>query len=171
MSQLRRLLRGVLIFFGILFVLGGVGALLPREHVAMKVVELPAPPAKVYAAIRDVERAPSWRSGVKTVEILPAQGERQRYREVGDEGPITFEILQDVPEQRLVVQIADIHLSFGGRWVFQLAPGAGGGTQLSLAEVGDIPNPLIRFFAHYFFGFHGSIEQYLSDLQAHLGKG
>ncbi len=171
MSQLRRILRGVLIFLGILFVLGGFGALLPREHVAMKIVELPDPPAKVYAAIRDVEHAPSWRSGVSKVEILPKQGERQRYREFGDDGPITFDILQDVPEQRFVVQIADIHLSFGGRWVFQLSPSESGGTKLSLAEVGDIPNPLIRFFAHYFFGFHGSIEQYLTDLRAHLGKG
>ena len=170
MSLLRRIARGTLMILGVLFVLGGVGALLPREHVAMEIVELKAPPAAVYAALRGFEEAPTWRSGLQRVEILPKQGDRLRYREFGGEGPMTFEVLQDVPDQRLVVQIADIHLAFGGRWVFQLAPTEGGGTRLSLAEVGDIPNPLIRFFAHYIFGFHGTIEQYVADLQAHLAK-
>lgn len=170
MSLPRRLVRGALTFSAILFVLGGFGALIPREHVAMEIVDLPQPPAAVYAALRDVEKAPGWRSGLSRVEVLPKQGDRARYREFGDDGAMTFDVLEEVPDRRFVVQIADIHLAFGGRWVFQLSPGASGGTRLTLAEVGDIPNPLIRFFAHNLFGFHGTIGQYVADLKAHLAK-
>ncbi len=46
MSLPRRLVRGALTFSAILFVLGGFGALIPREHVAMEIVDL------VYTTVR-----------------------------------------------------------------------------------------------------------------------
>lgn len=166
----RRLLRGALWLAALLFALSFWGGHLPREHVAMETVELQAPPARVYAAVRDLESAPTWRTGVTQVEALPPRGDRPAYRETSTEGALTLEIVEDVPEKRLVTQVADLGLPFAGRWVFQLEPTASGGTRLTLSEIGDIPNPLLRLFAHYVFDLDAGIEQYLADLQAHLAK-
>lgn len=166
----RRLLRGALWLAAILFALGFWGGHLPREHVAMETVELQASPAQVYTAVRDLESAPTWRTGVKQVEALPPRGDRPAFRQLDGDGAITLEVVEDVPEKRFVTEIADLGLPFGGRWVFQLEPTPSGGTRLTLAEIGDIPNPVLRLFAHYVFDLDAGIHQYLADLQAHLGK-
>lgn len=166
----RRLLRGALWLVAVLFALSFWGGHLPREHVAMETVELPAPPAQVYAIVRDLENTPNWRTGVTAVEALPPRGDRPLYRQLGTKGPLTLEIVEDVPDQRVVTGIADVGVAFGGRWVFQLEPTASGGTRLTMAEIGDIPNPLIRWFAHYVYDLDTGIDQYLADLQAHLSK-
>ncbi|HEY8375856.1 MAG TPA: hypothetical protein VIK91_05165, partial [Nannocystis sp.] len=63
----------------------------------------------------------------------------------------------------------DIHLPYSGRWVFQFAPTESGGTRLTLTEVGDVTNPVLRLFGTA-VGFEGSIKEYLADLRAHLSK-
>jgi uncharacterized protein YndB with AHSA1/START domain len=166
----RRLLRGALWFVAVLFALGFWGGHLPREHIAMETVELAATPAQVYAVVRDLENAPSWRSDVKQVEALPPRGDRKVYRQRGDDGALTLEVVEDVPDKRFVTEIADLGLPFAGRWVFQLEPTASGGTRLTLAEIGDIQNPVLRLFAHHLFDLDAGIEQYLADLQALLAK-
>lgn len=166
----RRLLHGALYLAGLLFALGFWGGHLPREHVAMATVELQAPPAQVYKAVRDLESAPTWRPGLVKVEPLPPRADRPAYLQTDADGAMTLEIVEDVPGKRVVTQIADLGLPFAGRWVFQLEPTEAGGTRVTLAEIGDIPNPLLRLFAHHVFDLDAGIEQYLADLQAHLGK-
>jgi hypothetical protein len=166
----RRLLRGALWLAAILFALSFWGGHLPREHVAMETVELPAPPAEIYKIVRDLEGTPTWRTGVTAVEALPPRGDRPAYRQLGDDGPLTLEVVEDVPGKRFVTGIADLGLPFGGRWVFQIEPSASGGTRLTLSEIGDIPNPLLRLFAHYVFDLDAGIDQYLADLQARLSR-
>ena len=165
----RRVIVGVLYFTTFVVALGFFGALLPREHVAMETAELPAPPESVYAVLRNLEAAPTWRSGLARVEVLPKRGEREIYREHGDHGPMTLEIVEDIPNRRFVTAIADLDATFGGRWVFELTPTESGGTRLTLSELGDIPNPLVRFLAYHLWGFDGSIAQYMTDLRRHLG--
>ncbi|PCC72470.1 Polyketide cyclase / dehydrase and lipid transport [Nannocystis exedens] len=166
----RRVLRVVFWLLGV-FVLITVGGLfMPRQHIAMESVVLPAAPEVVYAAVRDVESQPSWRSDLKRVELLPDKGDRRVYREIGDDGVNTFEITEDVPNERFVSEMADPGRSFAGHWVFQFAPAEGGGTRLTLTEVGDVPNPALRFLAGAIFGWEGATKQYLADLQAHLAK-
>lgn len=165
----RRVVTGVLYFTAFVLLLGFVGALLPRDHVAMETADLPAPPEAVYAAIRNVEAAPTWRTGLTRVEILPQHNDRDVYREHGADGPLTLEVVEDVPNRRVVTEIADLGLMFAGRWVFVLTPNESGGTRLTLSELGDVQNPLVRFFGHYVFGFDGSIAQYMTDLRRHLG--
>lgn len=168
----RSIIRGIVYvgyFLAFLLLLGFFGALLPREHVSMETIELPAPPEAVYATLRDVTSAPTWRTGLTSVELLPKRGDREVYREHGADGPLTLEVVEDIPGKRLVTQVADLGLPFSGRWVFQLAPSESGGTRLTLAEIGDVPNPLIRFLGHYLFGFDSTVDQYAADLRRHLG--
>jgi uncharacterized protein YndB with AHSA1/START domain len=166
----RRALSVVLWLLGVFVIVITCGSNMPREHIAMETVVLPAAPEAVYAAVRDVESQPSWRSDLKRVEILPDKGDRRAYREIGDDGATTFEVTQDVPNERLVSEMADPGRAFSGRWVFQFAPAEGGGTRLTLTEVGDVPNPALRFFAATLFGWEGSTKRYLAELQAHLAK-
>lgn len=170
MARPRRALRVALYALGVCTVVSVCGAHMPREHIAMQTIELPVPPAEVYAVVRDVEATPAWRTGVTRVEFLPDRGERKVYQEVGDDGTITFEIAEDRPNERFVTAITDIDLAFTGRWVFQFQPTETGGTRLTVAEIGDVTNPLLRFLATTTVGFEGEIDQYLTDLRTHLGK-
>lgn len=169
MAMPRRALRVVLWLLGVCVLVTTGGLFMPRQHIAMESVIVPAAPAVVYAAVRDVESAPAWRSDLDRVELLPERNEHRVYREIGDDGANTFEVTEDLPNERLVTEIADPGRSFTGHWVFQFAP-AEGGTRVTLTEVGDVPNPALRFLAGTIFGFEGSIRRYLGDLQAHLGK-
>ncbi|WAS92344.1 type II toxin-antitoxin system RatA family toxin [Nannocystis punicea] len=166
----RRVLRVVLWLLGVFVFIYTCGLFMPREHLAMETVVLPAAPEAVYAAVRDVESQPSWRSDLQRVELLPDKNDRRVYREIGDDGATTFEVTEDVPNERLVTQMVDPGRSFTGHWVFQFAPAEGGGTRLTLTEVGDVPNPALRFLAGALFGWEGSTRRYLADLQGHLGN-
>jgi uncharacterized protein YndB with AHSA1/START domain len=166
----RRALRVVLWLLGVFVLVTTCGSFMPREHIAMESVVLPVAPEVVYAAVRDVESAASWRSDLERVEILPDRNDRRVYREIGDDGVTMFEVTEDVPNERFTTEIADVGRSFSGHWVFQFAPAEGGGTRLTLTEVGDVPNPALRFLAGAIFGWEGSLRRYLGDLQAHLGK-
>lgn len=167
----RRALRVVLWLLGVFVLITTLGAMCtPRQHIAMESVVLPVAPEVVYAAVRDIESAPSWRSDLQRVEVLPDRGDNRVYREIGDDGATTFEVTEDRPNERLTTQIADVGRAFSGRWVFQFAPAEGGGTRLTLTEIGDVPNPALRFLASTIFGWEGSMRQYLGDLQAHLAK-
>lgn len=170
MAKPRRAVRGALYFLGVFTVITTCGSMTPRQHIAMESAELGAAPGVVYATIRDVAAAPAWRSDLDRVEIVPDAGDRQLYREIGDDGATTFEITEDIPNERLVTEIADPGRVFTGRWVFQLAPTEAGGTRLTVTEVGDVPNPVLRLLASTLFGFDGAIRQYLGDLQTHLGR-
>jgi uncharacterized membrane protein len=170
MAMPRRVLRVVLWLLGVCVLVTTGGLFMPRQHIAMESVVLPVAPEVVYAAVRDIESAPSWRSDLQRVELLPDRGDNRVYREIGDDGATTFEVTEDRPNERLTTQIADVGRAFSGRWVFQFAPAEGGGTRLTLTEVGDVPNPVLRFFAATLFGWEGSTKRYLADLQAHLAK-
>src|SRR5690606_4271818 len=124
----------------------------------------------VYAAVRDIAAAPAWRSDLERVEIAPDSKDQRVYREIGDDGATTFEITEDVPNERLVTEIAEPGRAITGRWVFQFAPNEAGGTRLTVTEVGDIPNPVLRFFAGTLFGFDGPIRQYIGDLRNHVER-
>lgn len=164
-----RVVRVALWLLGVFLFMAVCGSSMPRQHIVMETVALSAPPELVYKAVRDLEAAPAWRSDLERVEILESKGDQVVYREVGD-GVTTFQITEDVPNQRLVTEIADIDKAFAGRWVFQFAPADGGGTRLTITEVGDVTNPVLRFLAGTFFGYERAIHRYIRDLEGHLPR-
>jgi hypothetical protein len=134
-----------------------IGSRLPVHHVATRSVQLNASPQHVYALIRDVAAAPSWRGDVKRVEILsPTQ-----FREQGEHGGVTYDIVEDLPPGRFVTRIADRNLGYGGSWTWDVTPSAAG-SRLTITENGEVTNIFFRFMSRFVFGHTATIDKVLT---------
>lgn len=146
-----------------------LGVLLPKSHIATRTVVLDAPPPAVWQAITAVEAYPQWRD-VQAAEVLPMRSGRRVWRETDKHGQaMTMEVVEEVPERRLVTRIADKHLPFGGTWTYELVP-MGNGTQVTIIEDGVIHNPLFRCMARYVIGYHATMDDYLARLKTRTSK-
>src|SRR5262245_44249421 len=94
--------------------LGGIAALigsqLPKSHVASRSIVLRQPPQDVYAVVRDFSSAPQWRSDLKQVDVETLDGGPVHFREVGKHDTVNYELVEDVPAQRMVTRIRDTDL-------------------------------------------------------------
>jgi uncharacterized protein YndB with AHSA1/START domain len=153
---------------GALLVVVGVGAALPRAHVASRAARLPAPPERVWALLTDVAAYPRWRGDVTAVELLPPRDGRAAWRETSRHGKITFETTEADPPRRLVSRIADAGLPFGGAWEYQLTPD-GVGTRIVVTERGEVYNPVFRFVSRFVMGHTATIDAFLRALGRALG--
>ena len=140
-----------------------IGANLPVAHTISRSARLDRPPADVYASVRDFSSYPEWRPDVKNVEVTTAAYGRVSFREVGSNGVINFELVEDVPDKRIVTRIMDTDLGFSGSWTYEFAPDAGG-THLTITENGEVTNLFFRFMARYVFGHTATIDTYLKAL-------
>ena len=147
----------------------GVGALLPRAHVASRTLRVRRTPAEVWALITDVERFPSWRSGVTHVDRLPDRDGRPAWVEHGSSGDIPLETVDAQPPERLVLRIADATLPFGGTWTY-LVTFTPDGSTLTITEDGWVSNVLFRVMSRFVFGHHATIDLYLKNVAAKLGE-
>lgn len=149
-----------------------IGALLPRGHVAMRSAIYKQSPAALHALVRDFATQPAWRTGLKSVEILPPREGRFHYRETSRRGAIAYAIVEEQAPRRLVVEIADRELPFGGTWTFEFeaAGDAGASTRLRITERGEVKNVLFRFMARFVFGYTSTLETYLRDVGRKVGE-
>lgn len=143
----------------------GAGAALPREHRAARDAQVAAAPERVAALVRDVGSHATWRSGLQAVELQSRTATATRYREIGDDGTIAYELTEPVPGQRFVTRIVDPSLPFGGRWTIDVIPEAGA-TRVRIEEQGYVDDPVYRFFSALVFGHTATMERYLADLSA-----
>ncbi len=143
---------------------GAVGAALPMGHVVARRVTVPAPPPQVWETLTDVAGYPSWRPRVRRVEVL----DDGRWREIGKDGTIAFEVVRAEPPGLLVTRIADADLPFGGTWTYRLAPD-GDGCAVTVTEDGQVRNPLFRFVSRFVLGHTATIDGYLTALGARHG--
>ena len=157
----------ILIGLGLLIAL--IGALLPRAHVATRSATYTRKPAEIFAVISDLAAQPSWRSALKSVEILPPRNGLVCFRENSRHGAITYVIQEDIPPTKKVTQIADENLPFGGTWTYEIVPETSG-SLLRITEHGEIKNVLFRFLARFVFGYEGTIDTYLRDLGKRFGE-
>ena len=146
-----------------------VGWMLPVSHRATRQATYLAPPEEVFKLITDVEAFPAWRPSVKRVEVLPAVNGHSRFREIGRNGAILYEVDTVVPNERLVARIADRSLPFGGKWTYELVP-IGDSTTLRITEGGEIYNPFFRFASRFIIGYTATINRYLSDAGKRIGN-
>ena len=145
-----------------------VGYSLPQSHTASREVTVPAGPDKVFALITAPADYPKWRSDVDSVEIVPPEGGKEMFRELGDNGPLLMRVEERVPNSRLVTVIADTTLPFGGKWTYELEP-SGTGTKLRITEDGEVYNPVFRFMSRFVFGHTATLEKYLADVEKAIG--
>ncbi len=144
-----------------------IGWSLPVKHQATGEATLGTSAQSLYELIRYVERYPEWRSSVKRIERLSDSAGRARFREIGNNGTILYEVESAEPNQRVVTRIADRALPFGGTWTYELIP-RGDSTTLRITEDGEVYNPVFRFVSRFVMGHTATIETYLNDVKKHF---
>ena len=142
-----------------------VGSRIPANHTATASGTVAAPRDRVWALISDVSAQPGWRTGLKSVEMLPGGSGGPCWRELqtGMAMPLCV-TAADAPNSR-VVAIADPSLPFGGTWTYQLEPDGPASTKVTIREDGVTRPALWRFIGHYVLGEDTEVKQYLTDLQ------
>ena len=142
-----------------------IGYSLPKAHSVSRTTTVPLPPDALFALLIDVERYPSWRPGVKSLQRHADRDGRPAWTEEvsGMKIPLHFERL-DRPSL-LISRIADPSLPFGGTWTYRIEPSPGGST-LTITEDGEVSNPFFRFMSRFVFGHTATLDEFLKDLGA-----
>ena len=145
-----------------------IGALLPVKHYAARKARFGQTPEAIYSVLA----SPSvWRANVKASGALPEKNGRKQWWEQDKHGQkIAYELMEDSPPTRRVVRIADAGLPYGGTWTVEIAPQGTGGSEVRIAEAGEVYNVFFRFLSRFVFGYTGSIEGYLRDLGKKFGE-
>jgi uncharacterized membrane protein len=157
---------GLLVLAGIIAL---IGSRLPKSHVASRSIHLRRSPQDVYAVVRDFDSAPKWREDLKRIEVEAPPGGPVRYREEAKHGTVNYELVEDVPAQRMVTRILDTDLGYSGQWTYMFAP-ENDGTRITIREDGEVSNVIFRFMSRYVFGQTSTIDSYLTSLAKHFGE-
>lgn len=161
------LLIGAASLAGLLILIVIIGALLPQKHTVSRSIALHHSADSVWVLISG---PPTWRPDVTSYQELPPHEGHRMWHETDKHGQtITFEAVESVPPRRLVTQIADKKLPFGGTWVYEIVP-AGDSCTLTITENGEVYNPLFRFMSRFIIGQTATIDRYLDALKAKLSS-
>jgi polyketide cyclase/dehydrase/lipid transport protein len=167
------MLKWIVIGAGILLALivatVAIGYMLPQQHTASRAISLRQKPSDVFALISDFKAAPSWRPEVQRVELLKEVNGQAGFSEESENGVLTMTVVELKPPERMVTQIADKELPFGGRWIFEIFPQANG-CRLNITERGEIYNPVFRFVSRFFLGYHRTLDTYLQNVSRKFGE-
>ena len=161
------LMIGGMVVAGLIGLVVLVGALLPRSHVAVVGRDYRADRETVWKSITNVEGFAGWRPGLETVERLPSENGKERWREKSKHDAMTIEVTEAVPPERLATRISDEGLPFGGTWTYELVP-TSAGTRLTITERGEVYNPLFRFISRFVMGHSATMEKYHAGLEKKL---
>ena len=156
---------GLLVLAGIMAL---IGSRLPKAHVVSRSIHLRQSPPEVYAVVRDFGSAPKWRADVKQIDVDAQPGKPVYFREEAKHGTVNYELVEDVPAQRMVTRIRDTDLGYSGQWTYSFTP-ENGGTLVTITEDGEVSNVLFRFMSRYIFGHTATIDAYLDSLAKRLG--
>src|SRR5262252_7904066 len=148
---------GVVTVVAIVLIVMAIGAMLPEAHVARRTALVHRAPDAVWAIMTDFAALPSWRPGLKSVEMLPPHDGHIVFREDASYGKVTFEVDEQRAPNKLVTRIADDALPFGGRWIFELVP-EGDATRVTITEEGKVKSAFYRFFSRFVFGYDGTLD-------------
>lgn len=146
-----------------------IGAVLPKHHIASRQVVLHRSPDEVYQTVRDFSSAPTWRPDLERVEMIAATDNQVRFREHGEQGAITYDLIEDRPGEKIVTRIADQDLGYAGTWTYSFTKEAAG-TRVQITEAGEVSNILFRFLSRFVFGHTSTIEKYLAALGKKFGE-
>ncbi|HWZ27463.1 MAG TPA: SRPBCC family protein [Gemmatimonadales bacterium] len=141
---------------------------LPVKHRVTREATFNVPAERIFALISTPLDFPKWRTGVKSVEMLPTGGGLPKWAEISSNGTITLAVTQSVPGVELTTVIADKSLPFGGSWTYVLVPAGRDSTTLRITEDGEVYNVFFRFMSRFVFGHSATIDRYLKDVQKHL---
>jgi uncharacterized protein YndB with AHSA1/START domain len=145
------------------------GSRMPREHTSQLKATFPADRAAVWDAITDYNGMPGWWPAVKSTRLERlTDGTEITWNKDSHGNEVPFKTTLLHPQQKLVRTIAGKDQPFGGSWTFDLADGAGGGTELTLTEDGWIQPPFYRAVARWFIGLDSNQKDFMAHLAKHL---
>ena len=145
----------------------GIGAMLPKAHVATRRARYKQPAEAIWAAITGAQ---DWRSDISGYEVLAERDGHRVWRERDKHGQgILFEEVKAEPPHHLEVRIADPSLPFGGGWTYEITQ-VDGGSYLRVTENGEVYNPIFRFVSRFVMGHAATLEQYLTALGKKFGE-
>lgn len=163
----RIVLYGVAGLVALFAVVWSTGYFLPAEHSVSVSREVAGTPQEVWGVLTRPDAYPDWRSEVRAVEGLSNEGDAVRWRETTGQGAVTYRRVSAQPPRRLVVEIADQDLPYGGQWTYELEPVAAG-TRVTITEDGVVHSPLFRFFSRFVFGHDATARSFLESLDARM---
>jgi len=145
------------------FVIGVVGAMLPKAHTASRTALVAMTADALYTRLSDVSQYQSWRRDVKSVQRLPDKNGMPAWIEDtnGMKIPMKFERMER--PSLLVGRIDTTELAFGGTWTYRIKP-APGGSELTITEDGEVSNVLFRFMSRFVFGHYATMDAFLNNL-------
>ncbi len=147
-----------------------IGSRLPKTHMAASQIRLKAKPQEAWQILTDFKSYPSWRMGLKRVEVRQAEDGLPMWIEVSSEASkIAFKVAEAKPPFRLVTQLADPTLPLRGCWIYELKE-ENGETVLTITETEHVYHPLFRFCIRYLLRYHGAMDVFLSELALKLGQ-
>jgi uncharacterized protein YndB with AHSA1/START domain len=162
-----KIVLGVVLLLVAIVVIGGL--LTPKSHVATSTARYSRSPDEVFRAISDFPTLPTWRKDLKKIERLADRNGHTVWREDGEFGEITYEVIELKPPVRLVTKLSDPELPFSGTWTYEVA-GAPGGATLKITENGEVSNPVFRFLAHHVFGTTSTMKTVQTSLAKSFGE-
>jgi len=168
------MLKWILIIVGGLFsvvvLVIGMGALMPREHMASSSITLHQPPDSIWPVVRDLGATPEWWSDITSSEPAPQSGEGERWIQKTKTGTTPLVIVREDPPRLLRTRIdMPDDAAFGGTWTYEIEP-VNGGSRVTITEDGFINNLLFRFMANTVFSLHGTMDGYLRALGRRYGE-
>lgn len=142
-----------------------IGYRLPKGHSVSRSLAIPLPPDALYSLLSDVDRYPSWRPGVKSLQRHADRDGKPSWTEEtgGMKIPLFFERMER--PSLLVSRIADPSLPFGGTWTYRIQP-VSNGSSLTITEDGEVYNPVFRFMSRFVFGHTATLDEFLKNLEA-----
>jgi Polyketide cyclase / dehydrase and lipid transport len=145
----------------------GVGALLPRHHVASRSATYRATPEQLFALISGPQ---SWRPDVLSSETIAGPGGQALLRETTRDGnTMTYEAFAANPPTSIGRRVVGKNLPFSGSWTYSLALSAGG-TTVRITEDAEVYNPVFRFMSRFVIGQTRTIDTYLRSLGKATGQ-
>jgi hypothetical protein len=151
-----------------------VGMMLPQSHVATRTARLHRAPSDVWSMVTNVSTAPTWRTDIKAVDVLPPKGDKIEWREIASHGSMNYEGEIVRPpgagvSGRFISRITGRDQPFGGEWTTDVASD-GDGTRVTITERGEVYNPFFRFVSKFIMGHTATIDGYLRALGKHFGE-
>lgn len=162
----------VIVVVGLAALVGGIaliGLFVPRDHSATVRARFRAKPEALYDVLVDVQSFATWRPEVRAVTLLDPIGGKPAFAEDSKHGKVRYVVEQTERPALHELRIADEDLPYGGTWTFRLTPD-GDGTVVTVTEDGEIKSPVFRALARFVFGYHATMEGYLSALGTKFGE-
>jgi Polyketide cyclase / dehydrase and lipid transport len=148
-------------------IVAGIGALLPRHHVASRTATYRVIPEQLFALISGPQ---SWRPDVLRSDTIAGPDGQQLLRETTRDGnTMTYEVFAANPPTSIGRRVVGKNLPFSGSWTYSLAPSADG-TTVRITEDAEVYNPIFRFMSRFVIGQTSTMDTYLRSLGKATGQ-